>query len=456
MDHRRLVEFAFEKVRETKLPGLSLALVRGEEVVWQGAVGLRDLERGLPATPHTLYGIGSVTKSFTALAVMQLAEAGALSLDDPVEKYVPFPRAKGEPPKIAHLLSHTSGLPALGYAEALIREVVGAGKSWLPIGDADDLVTFMDGAEEWAIARPGERWFYLNEGYAVLGAVVQRVSGLPYQEYVRRHILEPLGMDRSFFRREEVEADPDVAVPYVIDREGGRIASRYPYGSISADGGLISSVLDLARYLSLYLGRGEAHGVRLCSPGAITEMEKIRVSLPYQGAFGEVGYGYGLQIVPDFLGRTLVGHGGSVLVSTAYLGYVPEEGVGIALLANGSGYPLSQLGMYGLAILLGEDPDALPFVRQEAALAELTGAYETFKGTVKALVRRKGDLLSLEVSDKYTDLIVPLIPEFLDGEVSKFYALERGRRIPVEFHLTGDRIELIYERYLFRRTGALP
>ncbi|RLE31253.1 serine hydrolase [Candidatus Acetothermia bacterium] len=456
MDHRKLVEFAFEKVRETKLPGLSLALVRGDEVVWQGAMGLRDLERGLPATPHTLYGIGSVTKSFTALAIMQLAEEGKLSLDDPVEEYLPFPRAQGVPPRIEHLLSHTSGIPALAYAEAVIREVVGAGGSWLPIGDVDDLVAFMEGAEDWAVARPGERWFYLNEGYAVLGAIVQRVSGLPYQEYVRRHILEPLGMDRSFFRREEVEADPDVAVPYVITREGKRLPSRYPYGAISADGGLISSVLDLAKYLSLYLGRGEAHGARLLAPEGIREMETIRVKLSYQGPLGEVGYGYGLQVVPDFLGRTLVGHGGSVLVSTAYLGYVPEEGVGIALLANGSGYPLSQLGMYGLALLLGEDPDALPFVRQEAALAELTGTYETFKGTVRVLVRRKGDLLSLEISDKYIDLIVPLIPESLDGEVRKFYALERGRRIPVEFRPASGGIVLLYERYLFRRTGELP
>lgn len=456
MDCRRLLRFAFEKAKDTGLPGLSLALVRGDEVVWQGAVGLRDLERGLPATPHTLYGIGSVTKSFTALAILQLAEEGMLSLDDPVEKYVPFPRAKGEPPHIEHLLSHTSGLPALGYAEALIREVVGAGGAWLPIGNVDDLVSFLQGAEDWAVCRPGERWFYLNEGYAVLGEIVHRVSGLPYQEYVRRRILEPLGMSRTTFSREDVEADPDVAVPYVIDREGKRIPARYPYGAISADGGLISSVLDLARYLALYLGRGAAHGVRLASPESISRMEEFRVRLPYRGPFGEVGYGYGLQVVPDFLGRTLVGHGGSVLVSTAYLGYLPEEGVGVATLANGSGYPLAQLGMYALALLIGEDPDDLPFVRREAALAELVGAYETFKGTVRAQVKGKGDLLSLEIRDKYTDLVVPLIPESLEGEARRFHALVQGRQVPVEFQVTEKGIELLYERYLLRKTGDLP
>jgi len=129
--------------------------------------------------------------------------------------------------------------------------------------------------------------------------------------------------------------------------------------------------------------------------------------------------------------------------------------VGIALLANGSGYPLSQLGMYGLAIMLGEDPERLPFVKTDRALAELTGTYETYRGTMRAQVKRMGDLLSLEIRDKYTDLIVPLVPEALEGDVRTFYALQRGRRLPVEFRVREGEIDLIYERYLLRKTGKL-
>jgi len=453
----RFARFIFEKMAETKLPGLSVAAVRGEEVVWKGAFGFRNLALGLPATPATLYGIGSVTKSFTALAIMQLAEQGKLSLDDPVEEYVPMKvRPGGEPIRIRHLMCHTSGIPALAYAEAVIREVTGAGENWLPIASYSDLLAFMADAGGWAIARPGERWFYLNEGYVLLGAIVERCSGLPYEEYVKRNVLVPLGMERSFFRKDEVENDPDAATPYVVTRDGERKPSTYPYGAISADGGLVSSVLDLARYIAMYLGWGEAGGVRLVSRGAVEEMETPQVTVPWQGPFGEEGYGYGLQILPDFFGRKLVGHGGSVLVATAYMGFIPEEGVGIALLANGSGYPLSQLGMYGLALMLGEDPEGLPFVQWDKALAELVGVYETYKGTLQAQVRRRGDLLSLEIRDKYTDLIVPLIPEALAGDVRRFYALQRGRRLPVEFRLRGGEIDLIYERYLLRKRGKLP
>ena len=456
MPSEKFTEFVFEKMAETKLPGLSVAAVRGEEIVWERAFGFRDLALGLPATPRTLYGIGSVTKSFTALAIMQLAEKGMLSLDDPVEKYVPLKvRPRGEPIVIRHLLSHTSGIPALAYAEAVIREVTGAGENWLPIASYSDLLSFMAEAEDWAVARPGERWFYLNEGYVLLGAIVERCSGLPYEEYVKRNMLEPLGMSRSSFRKEEVEKDPDVATPYVITRDGERKPSTYPYGAISSDGGLISSVLDLARYIAMYLGWGELDGVRLISRESVEAMETPRVAVPWQGPFGEEGYGYGLQILPNFLGRKLIGHGGSVLVSTAYIGFIPEEGVGIALLANGSGYPLSQLGMYGLAIMLGEDPERLPFVRTDRALAELTGTYETYRGTMRAQVKRMGDLLSLEIRDKYTDLIVPLVPEALEGDVRTFYALQRGRRLPVEFRVREGEIDLIYERYLLRKTGKL-
>lgn len=453
----KFAEFVFEKMTETKLPGLSVAAVRGKEIIWQRAFGFRDLALGLPATPRTLYGIGSVTKSFTALAIMQLVEKGMLSLDDPVERHVPLKvRPGGEPILIRHLLSHTSGIPALAYAEAVIRGVTGAGGQRLPIAGVSDLLPFMAGAQDWAVAHPGERWFYLNEGYVLLGAIIERCAEVPYETYIKQNVLEPLGMVRSYFRKEEVEKDPDVATPYVVTRDGERVASTYPYGAISSDGGLISGVLDLARYIAMYLGWGEIDGVRLVSQESVEEMETPQVTVPWQGPFEEEGYGYGLQVVPDFLGRKLIGHGGSVLVATAYIGFIPEEGVGIALLANGSGYPLANLGMYGLALMLGEDPEGLPFVKRDRVLSELVGTYETYRGTMRALVKRTGDLLSLEIRDKYTDLIVPLIPESVEGDVRMFYALSAGRRLPVEFRVREGEVDLIYERYLLRRTGDLP
>lgn len=455
MDFSRLEDFIFEKMSKTHLPGLSIAIVKDGKVIYSRGFCFRDLEYGLTATSSTLYGIGSVTKSFTALSVMQLVEEGRLSVEYPVSKYIPLDlKSKGEPIKIWHLLSHVSGIPALAYAEAFIRFRTGADDNWIPIASHEDLFTFMREADQWALTKPGERWFYLNEGYLILGYIIEKLSGIDYEEYVKKKILEPLQMDRSFFKREEVEANSDVAIPYIITRDGECKKSQFPYGPISSDGGLISNVLDLARYITMYLNRGKYDGGTLISSKYIEEMEKPRMKLPLQVFDGEA-YGYGLHIIPNFLGNKLVGHGGSVLVATASMEYVPEKRIGIALLANGSGYPLSQIGHYGLALMLGGDPENLPFVKVERTLDSLAGLYETYKGTMKAQVVTKGGNLSLEIKDKYVDMIMPLIPENVEGEVKTFYTVEAGTKLPVEFIVKGDTIDLIYERYRLKKVGHL-
>ncbi|MEM3769760.1 MAG: serine hydrolase [Candidatus Bathyarchaeia archaeon] len=456
MDYGTLEEFIFEKISKTRLPGLSLAIIEKGELAYTRGFGFRDLKYGLRATPETLYGVGSVTKSFTALSIMQLAEKGKLSLDDPVKKYIPLNlESKGEKPvKIWHLLCHASGIPALAYAEGLIRYVTGAGGKWVLIASAEDLFTFMRDANRWVLAKPGERWFYLNEGYVILGHIIEKVSGVSYDKYVRENIFKPLGTDRSFFRREDVEADANVATPYIITRDGEPKKSVFPYG-IYADGGLISNVIDLARYIIMYLNRGKHNGNTLASSKSIKEMEEPRVKVPLQ-VFGGESYGYGLSIIPNFFGYKLVGHGGSVLVYTAYMGYIPEKRVGVALLANGSGYPLSQMGLYALALLLDKDPDELPFIKYEKTYELLSGLYQTYKGTMDAKVVPKGGLLQIEICDKYTDMIILLIPEDIEGGVKRFYALQAGGKIPVEFIVDGERVELIYERYRLKKVSNLP
>ncbi|MEM4727886.1 MAG: serine hydrolase domain-containing protein, partial [Candidatus Bathyarchaeia archaeon] len=266
---------------ETKLPGLSISAIKDGEVVYSRGFGFRDLATGRPATPETLYCIGSVTKSFTCISIMQLQEKGLLDVEDPVEKYLPLSlRSCGEPVKIWLLMSHTSGIPALAYAEAVIRHTMRASERWLPISGYRDMFTFMGEAEGWAYTKPGERWFYLNEGYILLGYVIEKVSGEGYVDYVRRHILEPLGMRRSFFYKDEVEGDPDAATPYIVTKEGERIPSTYPYGAILSDGGLISNALDMAEYIKMYLNYGEYKGFRVLGEDLIREMMKPRVKTP--------------------------------------------------------------------------------------------------------------------------------------------------------------------------------
>ncbi len=446
MDWGVVEGFILEKMSEFRMPGLSMVVVRGGDVVYARGFGYRDLDALAPATPGTVYGIGSITKSFTALSILMLVERGLLGLDDPVGRYVGLDlRVEGEPVTVHHLLTHTSGIPALAYAEAFIRGVLGLEGSWLPLSYPDDVLTFMRGFEDWVEARPGGRFFYLNEGYVILGKIVERVSGLSYEDFVKRNILDPLGMRRSYFRREEVERDPDVATGYIVDRDGRHVKSRFPYG-VTADGGLLSNPLDMARYVVMLLNRGVYDGVEIVSPKMVELAESIHARLPYESIVAD-GYGYGLMVKENFLGRKLVGHGGSVLTYTAYMGYVREDGIGVILMSNCSGYPLSLIAQYTLAYTLGFDPEKLEFRRFDRVYSKLQGVYETFKGTMRLTVRRRAGTLVVEYRDKLVEDVTPLTPVKIEDEYALFHAYTLTGRVPVEFRLRGGRVEMIYERY---------
>ena len=456
MDLRPLERFIFDKMASSRLPGLSLAIVEGDRVSYSRGFGQRDLANGLPATPDTLYSIGSVTKSFTALAVMQLAERGLLDPRDPVDRFLPFDiRPMGEAIRLEHLLSHSSGIPALAYSEALISHANGTGGRWLPIAGPDDILTFMDGAGEWAESAPGERWAYSNEGYALLGLIVEKVSGQSYSDYLRENILAPLGMERTFLNRSQVEAEADKAVPYVLAPGEQPRPGHYLYRRIRSEGGLISSVSDLARYVAMFL----AQGAGVASPATVEALARPRVSGPQlssgvldSGEEATRGWGYGL-VSDELLGRKLVGHGGNVLVSTAHLAFLPEERLGVAVLANGEGYPLGHIARAALATVLGQDPGVVTAIGVERRLESLCGNYLGYRGTIGARVERQANFLRLRFDGSIPQETI-LVPEDLQGPEYRFFTLADGLRLPVLFRDEGGSTELLFERHKLKRIGA--
>jgi CubicO group peptidase (beta-lactamase class C family) len=458
MNFTKLEQFIYDKMAETRLPSVTAAIVQDGKVIWSKAFGFSNLESGIAATTRSSYCIGSVTKCFTSLAIMQLAEQGKLSLEDPIEKHVPFAiKPFGETVRIKHFLSHTSGIPALGFAEIVIRNVSGATDSWVPGASSADLQAFFGGAEDWVLARPGERWFYLNEGYEMLGAIIEKCSGMSYADYVTKNILEPIGMMRSYYSKAKMDKDDDAATPYSATGEGKRFPSGYAFGAVNAAGGLISNVEDMAKYAAMYLANGKAGDARIASKESLDAMMTPRVTTPpKENPFGDYGYGYGLGVLPNFMGERLVGHSGSVGSATAYMGFIPAKNIGVVVLANGSGAAPSQLGQFGLALVLGKDPETLPFVKTEKSLVDLTGMYETFRGTLKAQVRKAGDFLMFMMIDKLHTETIPLLPLKEEKNRKVFYTFTGGNKLEVEFLLEGDRTTIVYERYAFRKIGKLP
>lgn len=444
-----------------RIPGLSIAVVREGEVIYANGFGARDFERNLPATSDTLYGIGSVTKSFVALAIMQLLKQGKLGLDDPARKYIPLKIGRpGKQITIKHLLTHSSGIPSLGTSTIALQRGMGL-EVWVPWGGVDDFYRHLNDAGYEIAADPSERFFYLNAGYRMLGHIIQKVSGTRFDDYITKNILKPLGMERTTLSKAEYMKDPDRMTPYRRDKDGKPIPTEFPYPNvadnpqfafIAAAGGVISSVRELTKYLSMNIDMGTYEGEELVSKELIEEMQRPHVERS-RNLYGSYWYGFGWGITENFLGAKMVSHGGSILVSTAHLAFVPEHKIGVAMASNIAGFPHAAIAQGALAALMGYNPEeVVPTIKIWKRMETLTGKYETYKGLAKAEVVNRGGRLYIIQKGHVSDITVPLIPEEDMLEENRFYIWTEGVRQPVEFVVKSkDRIDLYIERNRYHK-----
>ena len=450
---KTLEDFIFRKMSDDGIVGLSIATLKDGKPDYKRAFGFRNFVKGTSATPNTIFCLGSLTKSFTSTAIMQLSEKGALSLDDPIGKFLPLElTAMGEPVLIKHLLSHSSGLSALGYAEATLTAVTDFSDHWLPISSPEDLMVFMNGADEWAMAKPGERYAYLNEGYILLGSVIKAVSGMEYADYVKKNILEPLGMKKSTFYESDIEKETDVATPYVSGSNDEKVETRYPYGQMIADGGLMSNVVEMTKFIQMFINNGKLNDINILSDASIKTMiaPKVKTSDIPLGSADDRFYAYGLRIKSGFFGYNLVYHSGSVFGSSAYMGFIPEKGVGVVIMASG-GYFLEDIGEMAIAQLLGVNPDDVPYFKRIEQLESLTGTYTTFRNTSEYEVKRNRGILNLETRFWQRTWTTPLIPVDLDGDVKRFVVYGLETMTPVEFIWREGELLMFYENSLAKR-----
>jgi CubicO group peptidase (beta-lactamase class C family) len=444
------------------MPGFSIAVVHDGETMYAEGFGLRDTQKVLPATPDTLYGIGSITKSFVAVAIMQLVEAGKISLDDPVSMYIPvelgFP---DDPIRIRHLLTHSLGVPSLATSTVAISRGLGR-DTGVPLGSAADFYRFVNGATDEVVAHPGERFFYHNAAWRMLGAIIQEVSGVPFHEYVKEKVINPLGMERTTLSLTAFEADPDHILPHL--KVGDEVqASRFPYPNpdenpkfsfITAAGGIVSSVNEMTRYLNAQIGEGKTETGRLASEASFQQMQQIHIRRP-DGYYGANGYGYGLGITPDFFGHKMIGHGGSIAVSTAYMAFIPDLKAGVVMMGNSSGMDYATIAESVFAILMGKRPeDSIPALLIRERMQRLQGSYEVYRGLERLKVVSRGGLLYLEEESPWTEqkTLTPLIPEDPTLASTECRILSNGIESPVEFKIHEDgTIDLLIGRYCYHK-----
>ncbi|MDR4469681.1 MAG: beta-lactamase family protein [Nitrospira sp.] len=397
--------FVQQQMKKHDVTGLSLALVDDQHIVWAEGFGYADKAHNVLATPETLYRAGSITKLFTATAIMQLVERGLIDLDRPITTYLPefsvksrFPDAA--PITIRHILTHHSGLP---------RDV--------PLGmwsnNPQPYATVLDDLRSRYVLHPPNHIFsYSNLGMTVLGKVIERLSGVPYATYVSRSIFEPVGMTTASIET-GVAASPQMAHAY----NKGKEEPELPLRDIPA-GGLNVSVIDLARFAGLVFAQGQSGNHRVVKPETFMTMltpqnHDVPLDLDRKMGLGWLLSGVG-ELQRHNVG-TVASHGGGTFHFMSQLVTLPDHKLGAVVMSNSStsaeivGKIAAKLLVSALeaksGILSEEAPPAdLPLIPLSPdQLADFEGWYNTAGGVAK--VAKSGGKLYAEVMGKTFHLV---------------------------------------------------
>jgi CubicO group peptidase (beta-lactamase class C family) len=315
-DYKDIDVYITDRMRSARIPGLAIAIVKGDRIVYLKGYGQAD-PSGRPVTPQTPFIIGSITKSFTALAIMQLVDAGKVELDAPVQRYVPWFRV-ADPQASAHItvrmfINQTSGLP---QGPTFITW------TWPDSPDAIERHVRLLANVELSFP-PGQSFAYSNANYATLGMIVQAVSGQTYEEYVRTHIFAPLDMHNSFASQDEaIQHGMAMGYRWLF---GFPVPVRLPYNRANLPAGfIISSAEDMAHFLIAQMNGGRYRDISLLSSEAIALMQ----AEPPPGA-----YGLGWQSV-RIDGRRLINEDGAPANYQCSIFIDPQDGVGVFVAAN--------------------------------------------------------------------------------------------------------------------------
>ena len=412
-------------VAEHDVPGASVAVSLGGEVV-EAAAGVLSLATGVPATPDTVFQIGSITKVWTATLVLQLADEGLLDLDAPVRRYLPDLQLGDESAAaaitVAQLLSHTAGFEGDVFTDT------GRGDDALEryVATLGDVVQLFE---------PGELFSYNNAGYCVLGRLVEVLRGKPFDACLAEHLITPLGLATASPSPYEAILHR-VAVGHISPGPGAAqvpapiwamVRSNAPAGSQ-----LAMSARDLLGFARLHLTGGLApDGTRLLAEGTVEAMQTSRVRLPELRVLGDA-WGLGWELFDS--STPLLGHDGNTVGQASFLRLVPEHDLAVTLLTNGGNPYALYADVVGhvLAELAGVEPRVLPTPPADPPRVDasrFTGTYASLvadlvvdtddEGRIWLAMVPKTELAELSESPERTELVADgpdsLIP--LEGQM---------------------------------------
>jgi len=347
-DARERIDRVFARFNRTDSPGCAVGAAIGGETVASLAYGMADLEHDVALRPDSIFEPGSVTKQFTAAAVLLLAQQGKLSLDDPARKYLPELPDYGTPVTIRHLLNHTSGLRDWGSIEGIA--------GWPRTTRANTHANVLEILSRQRALNypPGAEYSYTNSGYNLSAILVGRVAGKSLAEFTRDELFTPLGMSSTSWRDDFRRVVKGRAIAY--SQNGGTVRQLMPFEDVHGNGGLLTTVGDLLRWNQKFT---IAHQL---DQGKLTDGRTI-------------AYAAGLMVL-HYKGLNEISHSGTTAGYNAWLGRYPDQGLSVAVLCNSTAANGTQLGHAVADIFLG---DAAKPAAPPAMHASKPGLYRSLR-----------------------------------------------------------------------------
>lgn len=414
-----------EEMREHGLAGVAVAVARGPFIVHAAGYGFADVENSIPVTPETVFRVGSITKQFTAAAILDLVDEGRLSLDDRLTEYLPDYPGPGADVTVSMLLSHTAGIKNYTTLEPWWETLT------MEMSPRRLIGSFEEAPFDFA---PGSEFSYSNSGYVLLGWIAEQITGQPYGGILNERLFAPLNL-RSASYCDDRALVPNRARGYAIT-DGELVHAAYVSMSQAyAAGGVCASARDLARWMS-----------QLSSGGAIGRDGWQRMTRPATLADGSsVEYGYGLAI-GSLEGHRRVGHVGGMLGFAGQIAYYDEDDITIVVLSNTEGARTSVLESEIARVVFGLEADEvldLPLTPDE--LSAYVGTYDLRLARVSVAVRDghlvtavtvpglEGDHTLLYQGDRrfvsQADPNVSVTFEIVEGRARSFILSHRGLTI---------------------------
>jgi CubicO group peptidase (beta-lactamase class C family) len=342
---------------DSRIPGVSVALVDTDRVLWLQGFGQTNFTNGKPITPDTAFSIQSMSKTFTALAVMIAVQDGLVDLDNPITTYLPdftvhsmFEDHPERKITLRHLLSHTSGL---GFDA--------------PVGNNDDRpgagfeIHIRSISDTWLKMPVGQDYSYSNMGIDLAASIIQVVSGKPFPEYAREKVFTPLGMTHSTYDLDRITADPERAIGHAVGFD--RLPVEVP---MMGAGGVYTTASDLGRFLQFMLNRGRLNGMQVLRADLVDEM----MTVPFDVNNTHYGnpYALGVSWYLDTAHQIWYpNHGGGGFGFSTFMAWYPDLGLGVAVLTNSSAHDWGVRLPLDIAAAVIDSPDTIYHARLPSA-----------------------------------------------------------------------------------------